>query len=42
MNIDEFKKFTINKQLEMDIDPNLENINNYISISHLLIELLKH
>lgn len=77
MNIDEFKKFTIDKQLEIVVsqgkikyvkkllktytfnhnvlntilrrlkryiknNPNLENINDYISISHLLIELLEH
>lgn len=76
MNIDEFKKFSINKQLEILVsrgkvkyvkkllktytfndnvlktilrrlarytknNPNLENINDYISIEHLFIRLLE-
>lgn len=76
MNIDEFKKFPINKQLEILVsrgivkyvkkllktytfndnvlktilrrlsryiknNPNLENINDYISIEHLFIRLLE-
>jgi len=76
MNIDEFKKFPVDKQLEIVVsqgkvkyvkkllktytfndnvlktilrrlaryiknNPNLENINDYISIRHLFIELLE-